>query len=323
MKKNKANEIFHFVCMENQPHYAMKLIKQIDIEEVNKDSCLFFLCEQPSMRKIALKLIEKGVCNFSNEMFERTALINSCENHMKEVAIKILETSIEKKLDCLHNQHNKKNESALLLACKNKMEKVAMLLLYYDDIIYDEISDEDETALNFACLNGMVNVALKIMDLYEKNKKLSNESSYDFRLFNTEGFLHVCENSRKYKFKKLALKMAKNGFIDVNGNALLACCKKGLDDIGLEILKNIKKIDYEKILIIVNKSKCSYVFKKIIKKIFEMNEANLGETNIKMNEKIINNEIKTHKTLLIIKIIKKNMKIYAQHDTIYDICKML
>jgi hypothetical protein len=91
---------------------------------------------------------------------DHTPFIVACMYKREEIALKMLEFD-----DVDYNNVDEEGESTgFLLACQYKMEKLASKLLEKDDLDIDKINGDDETAFYWACYNKLVFVAEQIPD---------------------------------------------------------------------------------------------------------------------------------------------------------------
>ena len=92
-----------------------------------------------------------------------TALIWACCNKMETVALKILERQ-----DINVNHVNKCEDTALIFVCKNEMETVALKLLEREDINFNQVNKDGKTALNYATVFKIESVINRINELNKK-----------------------------------------------------------------------------------------------------------------------------------------------------------
>ena len=240
----EGNTALIYACMNNMEDVAIKLIdtfgEKCIPEQVNRKghtalslTCALYSTSVSSLiHKNGMPTVVNKLLNFfeHNESIANTAfipsytLVNAIENRMEDVAIKLINVfpSKCKIMDVFQ-------DSALLLACKYKMNRLANIiidvyedsLLEYEDITVLQCSIEREmTALRHACENKMEDVAIKLMDKFgwhcippynchvrqETNTEtslwfacLNNMSATAIKFLDTYGYGYFCDNRENTK----------------------------------------------------------------------------------------------------------------------------
>ena len=206
----------------------------------NNKTPLIVACEN-KLLNIALQLLDKD-CNHGHIYKKTTALMYCCCKDMEEVALKLLDLHHKGLINCRPHYINSYHQTAFVIACKLKLNKIALKILD-DDYICANIYEGD-TMLLLACKNKLNNVALKLIDLMIKSKLHSQ-----FKQFNNNGntpLLCACEN----KLNNVALKLIDYSDVSQIFNnkyrkytALIAACRNKMEDVALKLI-----------------NKCSYKF---------------------------------------------------------------
>jgi ankyrin repeat protein len=182
-----GNTALIWACNNKMENVALKLIDEFgelckpDCITVNGNTALMLACSN-KMENVALKLINEfgELCkpnkiNYVDEIGElckpdcinkngNTALILACGNKMENVALKLIDKFGELcEPECISKKYNM---TALSWACMNTMENVALKLIneFGELCKPDCISEYGNTALIWACTNNMENVALKLIN---------------------------------------------------------------------------------------------------------------------------------------------------------------
>jgi len=112
--------------------------------------------------------------------YNKTALINACNNGMKEVALEMLKYPDQCKLD----QVNLFGCTSLIYACTNKMTEVALEMLKHPDKCkLDQVDSYGNTTLMTACIYEMKEVALEMLKHPDKCKLEHVDESGNNALF--------------------------------------------------------------------------------------------------------------------------------------------
>ena len=98
-----------------------------------------------------------------------TALILACKNKFSDIALKLIETNIS-----LPENVNDNSDTALIIACKNNMSEVALKIIEknHSRELIEHVDNADNTALMYAFKNKMHDVCNVIFDLCYKYKFL-------------------------------------------------------------------------------------------------------------------------------------------------------
>jgi len=141
-------------------------------------SALLFACVH-DMAQLALAILNRTGGAEAENVFVpdgQTAFLGACKNGMKEVAMRLLHQG-----HALPEVINRKGESALLLACsQKKMTDVAMAMIPllvasgHADVI-GHANSEGETALLWACYNNKEELALRLIETQHANLAQSNQ----------------------------------------------------------------------------------------------------------------------------------------------------
>lgn len=170
-------------------------------------------------------LLEKTtiIYNFIDKK-QRTLLISACINELYDIA-QIFVNRCE--LDCIDCNNN----TALLYACYNKNQELALNILDSGPCRIDHENSDGFNAFLLSCQNRMERVAIKIFNM--DKKYIGNESI---------ALLIACE----YNLEKLALTMLNSINIDelsVDSNdntPLMLACKNRMEKFALAILDSGK-----------------------------------------------------------------------------------
>jgi ankyrin repeat protein len=191
---------------------------------------LMYSCISTDFNQVALSILdigkEKGSksINLSHKNVNNdTAFIWACEKKLSDIAIKILEFSIEDNLaDIIKNE-----QTTLIIACNNSLDKVALRLLELN-IDTSKIDNLGYTALIYACMNGLANVALILLDKSADDISLEQITKTGYT-----ALMAACENSledvviKMLDFKPNELDIEHINFKDET--VLMISCQKRLE----------------------------------------------------------------------------------------------
>jgi nucleoside diphosphate kinase len=216
--------------------------------DFNDDTGLLRICSNSSKSpplsektKIALQLIEtkgleEGYLGQINEDGD-TALLLACSNDMNEVALKLTDYKVDQ---VNPGQINKDGDTALIWACFNKMDEVALELIKFGDKVNPGQISDDQTALLLACRNNMTDVALLLITEFGDKVNPGQINNSD----NT-ALLLACRN----KMTEVALELITKFGDKVNPGqikiisknnietALICACRNNMPDVILELFK--------------------------------------------------------------------------------------
>lgn len=176
--------------------------------------------------------------------WENSAFMEACYHGLEKVAKKLLETPEKCNVGYINEAYN---DNAFMLACRNyKLIDIANRLLveYPKECNIGQIG-VGETALIFACKNELESVALKILDNWEECKIGHVSKSYDVKLQeyykeNGTALMYAC----MYGLETVALKILEHpkecnmGYNSEDCNtALIYACENGLETVALKILE--------------------------------------------------------------------------------------
>jgi hypothetical protein len=154
----------HNACRDREPEAVILKLLEKD-EEYNDDNnwggkALYYACCY-KMESVALKLIEKDINHnyrTHDTPSDDTPLRFACIYKMDEVALKLLANNVDV------NNITWWGTSALVLACENNMEAVALKILERGELDYNNKDDCGRTAFYYACKNHMESVVLKLLE---------------------------------------------------------------------------------------------------------------------------------------------------------------
>jgi ankyrin repeat protein len=211
-----------------------------------------------------------------------TLLMEACNKNLPIISEKLCE---DDNIDI--NHINNDGETALMLACKNKMEKTLSIMfdLYGNNVNVGQVSNDGNTALIYACGNNMPDIAFTIFNTKKSNEGQSNKYGYTALLF-------CCINYNK--MLDFAIELIKKGkpnagqtIKDKGINALMLCIEYNLYILANSIIDylddyGISQINYngETPLIMCSRKKTEPSFEDIAIKLLETNESLPGHTNI-------------------------------------------
>ena len=147
----KWDTILNYLIMHEKEEKALELINKMEIESINKVNkyemtALIYACNK-KMGSVALKLLERE---------EIHDFLGACRRIEHVSHVQSL---------CHVNQVNKSGNTALIWACINKMESVALKLLEREEININHVNEMGQTALNWACYAEMESVINKIKEV--------------------------------------------------------------------------------------------------------------------------------------------------------------
>ena len=163
--------------------------------------------------------------------FRNRLLISVCERSLEEFALTILH-SVTDGFDYIDKMTG---NNALIMACKNRLDDVALELITTKRSDLDRVNNDGETALTWACSNEMFEVANSLID-----SGRANPSQVD-RDGNTALIL-ACSR----KMEPVALRLVKTGEAKIEhvnkqgDNALLIACRHGLESVAIELIRTKK-----------------------------------------------------------------------------------
>jgi ankyrin repeat protein len=150
---------------------------------------------------------------------------------MTKVALKLIKT-----LNSKPDQVNEYGNTALIMACFNKMTEVALALIETRNSNPNHVNHNSSTALMFACENKMTEVALKLIVDGNSNPGHVNATNQ------TTALILACNN----KMSEVALALISDGNskpdqVNENGNtALIWACKNDMLEVALALIKTGK-----------------------------------------------------------------------------------
>jgi ankyrin repeat protein len=184
--------------------------------------------ETPETQEI-IKLIQQNPndVGFVNDDTDDTALIIACENKMSDVALALIATGHSNP-----GNPDMNGNTALILACENKMSDVALALIATEHSNPGNPDMNGDTALMFACRHKMTNVALEL---------IATEHSNPEQAANTTGntaLIIACENKMSdVALALIATKQSNPGNPDMNGDtALIIACQYEMSDVALSLI---------------------------------------------------------------------------------------
>ncbi len=181
---NANHTVFTYACQESEKEIALELLKYdtIDINHKidDKSTPLILCCDRKSIKDVALELLKRENIDVSviNDKKE-TALLVASREGLEDIAIEIL-----KKKDSKPNHLDDQNKTILYWATYNNLYNLSYELLNnYDCLPYLIESNINDQALIHACKNNMDDIALMILkdervEWWESNKK--NISIFDY-----------------------------------------------------------------------------------------------------------------------------------------------
>jgi ankyrin repeat protein len=218
----------------------------------NKDDGLLKICSSSkyfkfleksitSKTEIALQLIEtkgleeEGYLAQINENKD-TALLLACRNKMTEVALKLTDFREDQ---VIPGQKNKDKDTALIWAFRNQMDEVVIKLIrnFGDQVNPGQRTKYGETALIYACRYNMAEVALKLITEFGEDKLKPEHICSGYT-----ALLWACRNDMDEVALTLITKFGdkvKPGHInnDDGFTALQwACCSKKMTNVALTLI---------------------------------------------------------------------------------------
>ncbi len=193
---------------------------------------LMYSCISTDFNQVALSILEIGKekgpntinLSYKNQNND-TAFIWACEKKLSDIAIKMLEFSIDDNLaDIIKNE-----QTTLMIACNNSLDKVAIRLLELN-IDTSKIDNLGYTALIYSCMNGLSDVALQLL-----NKSADDISLEQITKTGYTALMSACENSleevviKMLDFKPDELDIEHINFKDET--VLMIACQKRLENV--------------------------------------------------------------------------------------------
>ena len=174
-----------WACKNNLINVAIKLIDlyiELNCEncigkpDKNGNNAFLYACSCGSLdiieKFLSIKntdLINIGQINNSDD----NALILICNNSLSDIAIKLIDITINSrnKNNCIKFNHvNNVNTTALIHACAKKLNDVALKLIKFKNVKIDQVDHTCSTAFIWACYSGLNDVANEILETYSSKE---------------------------------------------------------------------------------------------------------------------------------------------------------
>ena len=141
-------------CINGDEYKALALLECCYLDELfrvkNGDLILIFALKN-NMITLANKLLQSNDIDINEyDHYSMTALLIACYNQQESIALSILEFPF--------------GNTALIIACQYNLEKVVSKLLDFDDLNYNYANGGGVSALIIACANDMESVVFKLLE---------------------------------------------------------------------------------------------------------------------------------------------------------------
>jgi len=170
----------------------------------------------------------------------KTALILACINGLQEVALELLKSE-----ESIPNHIDDNNGTALSYACENEMYEVIVELMKYDSVNLDHVDCNENTPLTLCCSSRNEELEEIAIQLIESGK--CNLAHKD-ELNQTPLMIAITSEFIELSKKLISSGEAEISYVDEQGNtALILACENSLDEIALLLLEeedcNVDAID--------------------------------------------------------------------------------
>jgi ankyrin repeat protein len=176
----------------------------------------------------AILLSDEKIEKIEKTYFDKTALLNACKNNLENVALEILNNYDGTNIGI----YDKHGNTALLWACLNKLENIALKILEHPkecNITHKNNSGHD--ALKLAIIFDFENIALKILKEYDTKLNIKKIQTL---------IMYACVG----KLESVVLELLKFPKYDIEKNydvVIIWASQFGLENVILKIARKYPK----------------------------------------------------------------------------------